>query len=194
MIKLGVLGSTNGTDLQHILGSISDGKLNASVNIIISNKKNAKILQKGKKNNIHSVFMSHKGQSRKEFDQAITKKLQAHGVQLILLIGFMRILSGWFCRTWKNKLLNVHPSLLPKYAGGINDSVHGDVLKNGDKITGCTIHQVTEKVDGGPILIQKTCRVSTSDTIDTLKKRVQKLEGEAFVEAIQLIHKSAYAE
>jgi phosphoribosylglycinamide formyltransferase-1 len=99
----------------------------------------------------------------------------------------MRILSDEFCHNWRDKILNVHPSLLPKYSGGMDTNVHKEVLANGDTETGCTIHFVTEEVDGGPILVQKSCKVSPNDNIDTLKKRVQALEGQAFIEAINLI-------
>ena len=99
----------------------------------------------------------------------------------------MRILSKEFCQNWQDKILNVHPSLLPKYAGGMATNVHEEVLKNGDTETGCTIHFVTEEVDGGPILIQKSCSVEKDDTIESLKTKVQSLEGQAFIEAINLI-------
>ena len=98
----------------------------------------------------------------------------------------MRILSAGFCREWQDKILNVHPSLLPKYAGGIDTNIHEEVLKNKDTETGCTIHLVIEDVDAGPILIQKKCTVDPGDTIDSLKTKVQTLEGEAFIEAIKL--------
>ena len=104
----------------------------------------------------------------------------------------MRILSQEFCHHWQDKILNVHPSLLPKYAGGMDTNVHKEVLLNGDIETGCTIHFVTEDVDGGPILIQKSCAVEESDTVETLKKKVQELEGEAFVEAINLVNNKLY--
>jgi len=113
--------------------------------------------------------------------------LKGLGVDLVLLIGFMRILSADFCLKWGGRLLNVHPSLLPKYAGGMDTEVHKEVLKSGDLETGCTIHFVTDDVDGGPILIQKKCNIEDCDTVETLKNKVQKLEGEAFIEAIQLI-------
>jgi phosphoribosylglycinamide formyltransferase-1 len=99
----------------------------------------------------------------------------------------MRILSKNFCLEWKDKILNVHPSLLPKYAGGMDNDVHKKVLKNNDSETGCTIHFVTEELDAGPILVQKKCVVEVNDTPSSLKKRVQKLEGQAFLEAINLI-------
>ena len=192
MIKLGVIGSTNGTDLQVILDAIGSGKLNAEVSVVLSNQKNAYILERAKNHNVPVVFTSHKGKSRKEFDAELTAVLQEHGVTLVLLIGFMRILSAEFCRRWQDRLLNVHPSLLPKYAGGLDANVHEEVLKNGDAETGCTIHFVTDEVDGGPILIQKECNVEAHDTVETLKTKVQKLEGEAFIEAIQLIENNSH--
>ena len=192
MIKLGVIGSTNGTDLQVILDAIGSGKLNAEVSVVLSNQKNAYILERAKNHNVPVVFTSHKGKSRKEFDAELTAVLQEHGVTLVLLIGFMRILSAEFCRRWQDRLLNVHPSLLPKYGGGLDTNVHEEVLKNGDTETGCTIHFVTDEVDGGPILIQKECNVEAHDTVETLKTKVQKLEGEAFIEAIQLIENNSH--
>jgi phosphoribosylglycinamide formyltransferase-1 len=99
----------------------------------------------------------------------------------------MRILSEEFCRKWQDRILNVHPSLLPKYAGGMDTNVHKEVLRNGDMETGCTIHFVTEEVDAGPILIQKKCAVTGEDTVESLKTKVQQLEGMAFIEAIEMI-------
>ena len=124
--------------------------------------------------------------SREEFDHKVTNILEKHKVDLVLLIGFMRILSKSFCKHWSGKILNVHPSLLPKYSGGMDKDVHAKVLKNKDTETGCTIHFVTEAVDAGPIFIQKRCRVNSSDTVQTLKTKVQALEGDAFLEAIPL--------
>ncbi len=192
MIKLGVLGSTNGTDLQAILDSVASGELNGEVSVVLSNQKNAYILERAKNHNVPTVFLSHKEKSRKEFDAEMTAILKEHAVDLVLLIGFMRILSAKFCQEWQHRLLNVHPSLLPKYAGGMDTNVHEDVLKNGDSETGCTIHFVTDEVDAGPILIQKKCNVEPDETVNTLKTKVQKLEGVAFIEAIQLIQNNSY--
>ena len=192
MIRLGVLGSTNGTDLQTILDSIASGELIGEVSVVLSNRKNAYILERAKNHNVPAFFLSHKENSREEFDAEMTAILKEHAVDLVLLIGFMRILSTKFCQEWRNKLLNVHPSLLPKYAGGMDTNVHEDVLKNGDAETGCTIHFVTDEVDGGPILIQKKCNIEPNETVDTLKTKVQQLEGIAFIEAIQLIQNNSY--
>ena len=193
MIKLGVLGSTRGTDLQAIINSIEKGELFAEITIVISNKEESYILERAKKNNIPSIFLSHKGKTRKEFDRETTTVLKENGVELILLIGFMRILSAQFCQTWRDRLLNVHPSLLPKHAGGVDVNVHEEVLRSGERETGCTIHFVTEDVDSGPILIQKKCNVDDNDTAETLKAKVQALEGKAFIESIQLIQNNIYA-
>ncbi|MDP7126743.1 MAG: phosphoribosylglycinamide formyltransferase [Candidatus Marinimicrobia bacterium] len=192
MIKLGVLGSTNGTDLQAILDAIGPGELNAEVSVVLSNQKDAYILERAENHNVPAFYISHKGKSRKEFDLEMTAVLKNHNVDLVLLIGFMRILSAEFCREWQDRLLNVHPSLLPKYAGGMDTNVHEEVIKNGDTETGCTIHFVTDEVDGGPILIQKKCNVEAGDTVATLKTKVQELEGRAFIEAIQLIQNNSH--
>ncbi len=186
MMRLGVLGSTSGTDLQAILNAIESKTLQAQVSIVCSNNENAYILERAKKNNIPSFYISHKDISRQNFDRKITKALEKYSVDLILLIGFMRILSAEFCNHWKGKILNVHPSLLPKYAGGVDTSVHEEVLRNKEIETGCTIHFVTDEVDGGPIFIQKKCAVGPKDTVETLKTKVQALEGDAFLEAIPL--------
>ena len=192
MIKIGVLGSTRGTDLQAVIDSINKKELVAEVAVVISNKKGAYILKRAEQNKIPSVFLSHKGLKRKEFDRKITNILKKNSVELILLIGFMRVLSSDFCQEWRDRLINVHPSLLPKYAGGMDSSVHEEVIKNGEKETGCTIHFVTEDVDGGPVLIQKKCRVDDDDTVETLKAKVQQLEGIAFIESIKLIQGNIY--
>jgi len=192
MIRLGVLGSTRGTDLEAILSAINNKKLAAEVSVVISNRENAYILTRAKNHNVPSLFISHKNKSREEFDKNVTTILKQYNVELVLLIGFMRILSAEFCQAWRDRVLNVHPSLLPKYAGGMDMNVHEEVLKNGDHETGCTIHFVTETVDGGPVLVQKRCTVETNETVETLKLKVQALEGGAFIEAIQLIQNNKY--
>lgn len=189
MIKLGVLGSTRGTDLEKIIETEKLGQLNATISVVISNRKNAYILERAKTYNIPNVYISHKNKTRNAFDSEVSNVLDKYQIDLILLIGFMRILSEDFCRRWSYKILNVHPSLLPKYSGGMDSNVHEEVLKNNETETGCTIHYVTEEVDGGPILIQKRCLIGKNETPKTLKSKVQKLEGEAFVEVINKLSK-----
>ena len=189
-IKLGVLGSTRGTDLQAIINSIYQKEINATIEVVISNSSNAYILERAVNNDIPNFFISHLDKTREEFDAEISLILKKHKVDLVLLIGFMRILSSKFCREWKERIFNVHPSLLPKYAGGMDTNVHEEVIRNGDLETGCTIHYVTDKVDSGPILIQKKCSVDKDDTPTSLKKKVQALEGEAFIDVIKLFQNS----
>ena len=188
-LKIGVLGSSNGTDLDAIIDSIEKKYLDAEIKLIISNVKTALILEKAKNNNIKSLYISHKKKSRKIFDNELSGHFKNEKVDLILLIGFMRILSSNFCNEWNNKILNVHPSLLPKYSGLMDLNIHKKVIENNESETGCTIHFVTKDLDKGPILVQKKCFVSFDETPLSLKKKVQKLEGISFIEAIKIFKK-----
>ena len=179
-----MIGSTNGTDLVPIVEAISSGGLSATVEVVLSNNETSGILKKARGYGIENHFICHKNKKRDVFDFEMSQILEDKKIDLILLIGCMRILSSEFVDRWFGKIVNVHPSLLPKYAGGMNSDVHKSVLDAGDKETGCTIHLVTKEVDGGPILLQKSCPVFENDSIDSLKERVQKLEGEAFIEII----------
>ena len=183
-MKLAVLGSTNGTDLVPVIGAERSGSLSASVDVIISNNESSGILKKARHYGIENYFICHKNKKRGVFDFEMSQILENKKIDLILLIGFMRILSPGFVDRWGGKIINVHPSLLPKYAGGMNNDVHESVLAAGDKETGCTIHLVTKEVDGGPILLQKSCPVFENDSVESLKERVQELEGKAFIEVI----------
>ncbi len=183
-MRLAVIGSTNGTDLVPIVEAIGSGGLSATVEVVLSNNETSGILKKARGYGIENHFICHKNKKRDVFDFEMSQILEDKKIDLILLIGFMRILSSEFVDRWFGKIVNVHPSLLPKYAGGMNSDVHKSVLAAGDKETGCTIHLVTKEVDGGPVLLQKSCPVFENDSIDSLKERVQKLEGEAFIEII----------
>ena len=194
MIKLGVLGSTKGTDLQKIIETEKLGQLKAKLSVVISNKKDAYILERAKTYNIPAIHISLKNKTREMFESRVTLTLEKYHVDLILLIGFMRILSAEFCQTWKNKIINVHPSLLPKYSGGMDSSVHEQVLKSKDIESGCTIHYVTEQVDAGQIIMQKRCQIEKNETVETLKSKVQQLEGEAFVQVINKLGKQTLSQ
>lgn len=194
MIKLGVLGSTKGTDLQKIIETEKLGQLKAKLSVVISNKKDAYILERAKAYNIPAIHISLKNKTREMFESRVTLALEKYHVDLILLIGFMRILSAEFCQTWKNKIINVHPSLLPKYSGGMDSSVHEQVLKSKDIESGCTIHYVTEQVDAGQIIMQKRCQIEKNETVETLKSKVQQLEGEAFVQVINKLGKQTLSQ
>lgn len=187
MLNIGVLGSTRGTDLQAIIDAIESGKLkDVKISVVISNKQDAYILERARKHNLKAVFIEQKGKTREEFDREVMKLLDEENVGLVLLIGYMKFISKEFVDKWRNKVMNVHPSLLPKYAGGMDKSVHQMVLEAGEKETGMTIHFVDEGADTGPIILQKKCRIEPDETVDSLKEKVQRLEGEGFIEAIEL--------
>lgn len=185
MIKLGILGSTRGTNLSTIVEAINQKKLNALIEIVISNKAEAKILDYAVSQQIKTQFIDAKNLTREAYDQQVSTVLQQYNVDLIVLIGYMRILSSDFVRQWKNKIINVHPSLLPAFSGLMDLQVHQAVIDSHAQETGCTVHYVTEAVDAGPIILQKRCKVLSTDTPQQLKERVQQLEGVALVEAIR---------
>ena len=189
MLRLGILASTRATDMQALIDSIEQKKLNAAISIVISNKANAFALERAKKHGIKAVFVGQKNNTREEFDKKVSKILDGNRVDLILLIGYMRILSPWFVSKYKNKIMNIHPSLLPKYSGGMDLDVHAKVLKNKEKVTGCTLHFVDENLDAGPIIMQKEVQIEENETPDTLKPKVQKVEQELIVKAIDLYGK-----
>ena len=187
MIRLGILGSTRGTNLLALVEAIKDKKLNAAIEIVISNKSDALILDKAAQFGLPSHYLSSKGLSREEFDQRLTDLLKINQVELVVLIGYMRILSPTFIHNWRNKIINIHPSLLPAFAGLMDLDVHRAVLVAGEKQSGCTVHVVTEEVDSGPIILQRKCDVLEQDTPEELKARIQEMEGALLVEAIKLI-------
>ena len=189
MLRLGILASTRGTDMQAIIDAIGAKKLDANISVVISNKKDSYALERAKQHKIRAVFIGQKGREREEYDKEVAKELDRNNIDLILLICYMRILSPWFVKKYKNKIMNIHPSLLPKYPGGMDLDVHKEVLKNREKITGATLHFVDESVDGGPIIMQKEVKIDQNETPDTLKAKVQKAEQEIIVKAIDLYEK-----
>lgn len=201
MIKIGVLASTRATDLQAVIDAISSKKLNAAISVVISDRQDAYALERAKNNSIKSVFVNPKNFSaeangqkdreklRENFDMEVASILDKCNVDLILLVGYMRILSPWLVRKYKNKIINIHPSLLPKYAGRMDMDVYAEVLKNNEKITGATLHFVDEGTDTGQIILQKEVKISEDETIGSLKEKVQKAEQEIIIKAINLFDK-----
>lgn len=203
-LRLGVMGSTRGTALLPVMKACSVGegeeaedssndlKLYADIAAVLSNRKSAPILEKGKSMGEKVVTTKYvtpsKTLSRREYDAECTSVLIESGVELVLLIGYMRILSPEFCQFWQKnirKCYNVHPSLLPKFAGAMDLDVHQQVLDAKETESGCSIHEVTEEVDGGRVVVQKKVIVDPEkDTAESLKARVQPLEGLAFIEAV----------
>jgi len=184
-LRVGVLGSTRGTALQGVLDAVAAGALDVEIVLVVSDRSAAPILERARRHDAPALFLDPSGLKRAEYDARVTEVLQEAGAQLILMVGYMRIVSAAIVEAWRGRLLNVHPSLLPAFGGMMDTRVHEAVLAAGVPETGCTIHQVTEDVDAGPIVLQKRCPVLPGDTADTLKERVQALEQAAFVEVLR---------
>lgn len=195
-----VMVSTNATDLGGIATAIEEGKLSAEIVAVISNKPKddpkAYGLQRAENHGLPAIYIDpsvgYRKKNIEEFDREVIDTIEKlGGADLVLFIGYMRIVSLMFIEKYKYRIMNIHPSLLPSFGGKMDKAVHEVVLDAGVKVTGCTLHFATIDVDSGPIIIQKVIPVrftddETSDTVDTLKNAVQKLEVEAFLEAIPL--------
>ena len=184
-LKVGVLGSTRGTAMQGVLEAIAAGTLDVKIVLVASDKVDAAILERARGFGLRAEFFNPAGMKREEYDTQVSAALAEAGAELVLLVGYMRILSDGFVEQWRGRLLNVHPSLLPAFGAMTDKNVHAAVLAAGVAETGCTIHQVTEIVDGGPVVLQKRCPVLPDDTVDTLKERVQALEQAGFVDVLR---------
>ncbi|QQS59302.1 phosphoribosylglycinamide formyltransferase [Candidatus Peregrinibacteria bacterium] len=178
-----MLASTNGTILPDIFSADYQGK--AEFCVLLTNKNGCGARKKAEKKGIPSVFLSAKGKTREEWDAEAIHILQEYKADLVILVGFMRILSPIFVSVFPECILNIHPSLLPKFAGGMDTDVHAEVLRSKETETGATVHIVTEELDAGPIILQKSTPVFPDDTPETLKNRVQSLEKEILPEAIR---------
>ena len=185
-----MLASTQGTDLQAIIDEIKGRKMpGIELVAVISDKKKAYALERAKEQGFEAIFVDPKGKTREEFDQEMMSILDEKQVDLIVLVGFMRILSPKFVSHFKWRIINVHPSLLPKYGGPgfMGDKIHKTVLKNGDKVSGITIHFVTDECDGGPIIHQAEVEVDSDEATETLRGKVQLLEKKWYPEVIRWI-------
>ena len=192
MLKVGVLVSGGGTNLQAILDAIDSGKItNAEVSLVISNNPGAYALERAKKHNIEAVCISPKQfENREEFHKALLAKLKESDVDLIVLAGFLVAIPSMIVEAFPNKIINIHPSLIPAFCGtgyyGLK--VHEGVLKRGVKVTGATVHFVDKGTDTGPIIIQKAVEVQQDDTPEILQRRVmEQAEWKIMPQAIRLI-------
>ncbi len=186
MIVLGVLASGNGSNLQAIIDNIKSGKLDAKLGCIISDNPDAFALKRAKESGVPAYYInpgSHKTYLETERELEYMKCLQEHKVELICLAGFMRILHSDFLRTFKDRIINIHPALLPSFPG-----LHAQrqAFEYGAKITGATVHFIDEGVDTGPIIIQRAVEVDDNDTAEKLAQRILKVEHQIYSEAIQL--------
>jgi phosphoribosylglycinamide formyltransferase-1 len=180
-----VLISGNGSNLQAIINAISDGRCEAEIKAVISNKKDAYGLIRAKEQHIPTECLPHQDYPNREaYDEALIQCIDKYQPQLIVLAGFMRILSPHFIQHYPNQIINIHPALLPKYQG-LN--THRRVLEAKELEHGVTIHVVTEDLDAGPILAQQSIPVLSEDTIETLEARIHKLEHQLYPKVIHEI-------
>lgn len=189
-MRLAILASTRGTDLQAIIDEIKAGRMpNVELACVLSNKKDCYALERAHAEGFKTHFVDPKDKSRVEFDREMAKILKAENADFIALVGYMRILSSYFIGEFRDHIINIHPALLPKYGGAnfYGHNVHEAVLAAHETETGMTIHNVDEGVDTGRIILQKTCPVLPNDTPQTLQERVQELEKEWYPKVIQAL-------
>ena len=182
-MRIAVLVSGNGSNLQALIDAHNGKQLSGQIIGVLSNKADAYALQRAKDANIATAVISHKDYpNRESFDEAMHQQLLAWQVDLVILAGFMRILTPDFVLQWQGKMLNIHPSLLPFYKG-IN--THQRVLNTGDRLHGCTVHFVTAELDAGQSIAQSVIQVGLHDTVESLAQRVHKLEHFIYPQVVQ---------
>lgn len=182
--RIGILASGRGSDFQAIVDAVESGKVDYEIAILVCNNSNAFAIERARKHSIEHAIIDHKGKEREEFDREMSKTLSDAGCDLVVLAGFMRILSPWFVNEWKNRIVNIHPALLPSFPGA---HAHRDALEYGVKVTGLTIHFVDEEMDGGPIIFQTSVEVLDDDTEDSLGARVLEREHHFYPVIIQQV-------
>lgn len=180
--RLGVLISGRGSNLKAIIDAIAEGRLNATIAIVISNKADAPGLDHARRAGIEALVLGHKGYaSREDYDRAVVKELQARDVGLVCLAGFMRLLSPYFVEAYPNRILNIHPSLLPLFPGlhPQQQALDADATESG-----ATVHFVNKDLDAGPVILQRAVPVLPDDTADALAARILDVEHQLYPEAI----------
>ncbi len=184
MLKIGVLASGRGTNLQSIIDSIESGKLAAEIKVIVSDRENAGALIRADKYQITNHYLDlGKYLSRLEFEEELIDLLEKYNVELVVMAGFMRVLTPHFINHYRQRIMNIHPSLLPAFPG-LN--AQKQALEYGVKVTGCTVHFADEGMDTGPIILQAAVPVKENDTVESLSRRILKEEHKKYPEAIKL--------
>ncbi len=184
-VKIAIMGSTKGTDFPAVFEAMKNYE-KAEIVAVVSDKKDSGILEKAKERKVEAVFIDPKEfSSREEYNKKILEELKKREIELVVLIGYMKWITKPFLEAFENKIMNVHPSLLPSFPG-MNLSVHKAVLEHGCKVSGATIFFVDKGEDSGPIIMQKAVEISENETAESLKEKVQKLEQEIYPKAIKL--------
>jgi len=181
-MNIAVLASGKGTNLQAIIDALRNGRVKAAIAVVLSDNKEAYALKRAKEAGIEGIFVDPKAfDSKEDFDRELIKHLKRHEVGLVALAGYMRILSPCFIREYKNRIMNIHPALLPSFKG--SDGVK-DALDYGVKVTGATVHFVTDDLDAGPVISQSALEVDEKDTEETLREKIHKEEHRIYPEAV----------
>ncbi len=188
LVRLGVLASGRGSNLQAIIDAIERDALSAEIAVVISNKQDAVALERARTHGAPAVWLDPKPfagrpESREAYDRAVLEVLQKHEVDVVLLAGYMKIVTAVLVSAYENRMMNIHPSLLPSFPGL---DVQKKAIEHGCKIAGCTVHFVTEGVDEGPIIIQAAVPIVEGDTADTLAARILEHEHRIYPRAVQL--------
>lgn len=183
--RLGVLISGRGSNLQALIDAIQDGRLNASIAVVIANREAAAGLERARAAGIEALCLSHRGwPSRDDYDRALVTELHKRDVRLVCLAGFMRLVGRPLLEAFPNAVLNIHPSLLPAFPG---IDAQRQAIAHGVKVSGVTVHFVTDELDAGPIILQRAVPVLADDTPETLAARILVEEHRAYPEAVALV-------
>ncbi len=186
MLKVAILISGRGSNMESLVNATRQEGFPAEVVCVLSNNPAAKGLEWAKTQGIPTEVVDHKpfGKDRQKFEEAMNERLLAHGAQLVCLAGFMRLVTGWFVGEWRDRLINIHPSLLPAFPGL---HVHEKAIEYGARFSGCTVHFVRAEMDHGPIIIQAAVPVLADDDADALAARVLKMEHKIYPQALRWI-------
>jgi phosphoribosylglycinamide formyltransferase-1 len=191
-MKIGILISGRGSNMVALVDAVKSGEIpDSEVTVVISDKPEAAGIDKAKERGVETVVIERRGRTREEHDAEIVTELRRRGVELVCLAGYMRLLSKDFIRGFDNRIVNIHPSLLPDFPG-LN--VHEQMIEQGVKRAGCTVHFVNEELDAGPIILQREVEVREDDTAETLAARILEQEHPAYVEAVRRIVEGEAAE
>ena len=183
-MNIAVFASGSGTNFQVLIDRVRDGYIPAKIALLVCDNKDARAIERAAKAGIETFILSPAGfKSREDYDSEIIKKLKDKNINLVVLAGFLRLVSGHFVKEYKNRILNIHPALLPSFKG-----THGvkDALKYGVKVTGVTVHFVDDQLDHGPIILQEAVKVSDDDTEESLFKKIHEKEYELYPRAVKL--------
>ena len=189
MKRLGILISGRGSNFEAIADNIAAGAIDAEIAVVIANRVGARGLEIARQRGLNAVCLPSKGLDREIYDRMLVEELVKNGVELVCLAGFMRLLSATIIRQFPNRILNIHPSLLPAFPG--LDAQH-QAFDHGVRITGCTVHFVDEELDAGPIILQAAVAVLDDDTVETLSARILKEEHRIYSEALRIVLAGRY--